>query len=269
MFPRCKLRLGLVFCLAALIGLGGCASPAADEPVGAITHHSDSPISADLCDMYNRADLVAVGQYQELEERWNMFRNPENPAEEAEDAYFEGHIYRFAVESVLKGVETDGEIRVNIPDKRTLRGEVPNLVVDANGQVLQEATGTDPYVFDSIWEFYMEPDPEETVILFLSDNQAEDRYFPAIEPFTIALEADGHLALRSNLLLPEAELREKLETPFQTEGGKTLVYQIEAAPIQDSISGMTLPELLEMVEQPENPSPDGEISEPVQGSTPL
>ena len=55
--------------------------------------------------MYNRADLVAVGQYQELEERWNMFRNPENPAEEAEDAYFEGHIYRFAVESVLKGVE--------------------------------------------------------------------------------------------------------------------------------------------------------------------
>ena len=79
MFPRCKLRLGLVFCLAALIGLGGCASPAADEPVGAITHHSDSPISADLCDMYNRADLVAVGQYQELEERWNMFRNPGEP----------------------------------------------------------------------------------------------------------------------------------------------------------------------------------------------
>ena len=157
---------------------------------------------------------------------------------------------------------------MNIPYKRTLRGEVPNLVVDANGQVLQEATGTDPYVFDSIWEFYMEPDPEETVILFLSDNQAEDRYFPAIEPFTIALEADGCLALRSNLLLPEAELREKLETPFQTEGGKTLVYQIEAAPIQDSISGMTLPELLEMVEQPENPSPDGEISEPVPGIHP-
>ncbi|MDO4732238.1 MAG: hypothetical protein Q4B50_01795 [Bacillota bacterium] len=214
----------------------------AQEDVMSISRRSDYPVSGELQDMYAIADVVLLGQYLEFEEAWNMARNPENPAEESKTDYFEGHIYSFAVEQVLKG-QAEDEIRINIPYKRRFSGELDNAVVE-NGLIVQEATKFDPFSVDYLWEFYMEPKPEESCILFLSYNAEEDRYFPAIEPYMIVCKEDGLLELRSNLLLPEEEQQQRFQTEFRTEGGKPLLFEINTSSIEDTISGMHMEEFL-------------------------
>ena len=235
----------------------GTAPPPNQEP-WILGHHSDYPITSDPAQLYAQATAVVIGSYGPLEETWNMSRDPEDPSKESKTDYFAGRIYSFSVEQVIKGELEPGEIRINIPHERRIQGEMLHTI-GPDGEVIQNTT-PDPYSFNYIWEFYMEPTPGETCLLFLNADGERELYFPAVEPFTITIDAENRLTLRSNLLLPEEERRERLEIPFQTENGQPMIYQIAADEIEDRVSGMTLEELLAEFSQ-SAPTPEGALPE--------
>jgi len=243
---RKKSLLLLFLSLLLLTLLSGC-SPGSEEPY-VIAPYSDYPISTSPQVMYERADCVVIGQYGDFLYKFNMSRDPSDPSKESPDRYSEGHMYAFQVEQVLKGEANTEIISVNIPYQERYDGEITNVVTDDRGNVIKEPTKRDPYEFYAIRDFYMEPDPEERVILFLLHDKETDVYFAANEPFTIVIGEDEALQLKSNLLLPQEE-REALATQsFQSKKGRTILYQSNSLlydQLTDEISGRSLSELLE------------------------
>ncbi|TKI99165.1 cardiolipin synthase, partial [Bacillus cereus] len=98
--------------LATVIGLGGYSafnshfSPVAEEDKNTETVilSKDFPATSDLNQMINEADLVVIGEYEGLDSKWNMARNPSNPSEEDKENYVEGHLYNFNISETIKGV---------------------------------------------------------------------------------------------------------------------------------------------------------------------
>lgn len=233
----------LCFFLGSLLLLSACSQ----EPY-IIAPHSDYPMSGDLQVMRDHADSIVIGQFGEFINAWNMARDLEDSSKESSEHYVEGHIYSFQVEQVVKGECSEETIYINIPYKERIRGEISNVITDERGNLLKEATKIDPYEFEVIREFYMEPDPEERVMLFLLYDAEFDRYFAAIEPYMIVLDENDTAELRSNMLLPEEEKEELAFQEAKTEKGKTIIYQHDNLlhyKLPDTVTGMSLQQLLE------------------------
>ncbi|MBQ6807662.1 MAG: hypothetical protein IJP07_00650, partial [Firmicutes bacterium] len=166
--------------------------------------------------------------------------------------YCEGHRYSFTVEQCLTGDVEPGSITVNIPYMRRVKGEITNMILDEKtGVILKEATMHDPYVIEVITEFYMEPVPGEKVLLFLAYNPSERIYYPAVEPYVIAFDAEGIAEWRSNLFLPRSEREELATSTGLTESGRTVTCVqrnlLDELELEDQISGKTLEQLLEEI----------------------
>jgi len=208
---------------------------------------SDYPIASDMQMMYEQAEYIVVGSFGEFKHSYNMARDQSNPIEEDEGRYFEGHVYGFNIESVLKGTIEMDSIYISIPYLNVVKGEIRNDIIDIEGVIVQPATETDPYEIDTIWEFYMEPIQGEVVILFLSYNELFDHYFAAIEPYMIVIGEDGSALLKSNLLLPQETREEMAVFEATSNSGRQISFtntSLLGERIVDTISGSTLDEIL-------------------------
>ncbi len=256
--PKKLLLLLSALLLLSLLLLAGCGQTAptpepedAEQPevwedtapisTGRIIEY---PVTSDPAMMFNYATAVVIGRYGALEDTHDLDATSEKD-------YFGARIYPFTVERVVKGELEPGTIHISIPYERLVRGYYHPLGPDGK---IMEGAPPEPYSFTHIWEYFMEPDPAETYLLFLTCDEVcgsgdRDYYYPAVEPFTMALGEDDRLELRSNLLLPETERKEKLEIPFVAESGRPGTFTVFTDEIEDRISGMTLDELLAEVER--------------------
>lgn len=243
---RKKALFLLFLSLLLLTLLSGCA-PGSEEPY-VIAPYSDRPSSGNAQVMYDLSDCVVIGHYGDFLYDYNMSRNPSDPSQESTEDYAGGRMYTFHVEQVLKGEIEQESISVSLAYQERYRGEITNVVTDERGNVIKEPTKRDPYEIYAIRDTYMEPDPEERLMLFLCYEPFMDSYFAANEPFTIVIGEDEALQLKSNLLLPQEE-REALATQsFQSKKGRTILYQSNSLlydSLTDEISGRSLSELLE------------------------
>ena len=61
----------------------------------------DYPTSSNFESVIEEADLIVTGNYQEIDFKWNMARDPNNPDLEDEEYFTEGIIYNFSIDEVL------------------------------------------------------------------------------------------------------------------------------------------------------------------------
>ena len=147
--------------------------------------------------MYYSSSHIIIGNYSGYESSWNSIRNPANPLEEMEEEYLEAQIYDFYVRTAIKGELESDTIRITIPYRWRFTHNNNEIFAD------------DPY--------FIEPDPKETVMLFLNYNELFDLYAAACVPSTIMIDEDEITHLKS----------------FGTT---------------DQISGMSLEEVLQIIE---------------------
>ncbi|WP_092504347.1 hypothetical protein [Virgibacillus subterraneus] len=74
----------LVFILIALFTLIGCSQ---DEPNATVTIGGDYQIGESLESLAENSDLIVLGEYQNLEDKWNMARNRQDPEKESTERY--------------------------------------------------------------------------------------------------------------------------------------------------------------------------------------
>ena len=99
----------------------------AEETVLTLCSRSGYPITDDLTIRINTADHIVIGAFAAFFETWSMRHAPRDPAQEAEDGYTEGELYRFAVDCVLKGDIEQSEIGVHIRILSVLQGLLTTL----------------------------------------------------------------------------------------------------------------------------------------------
>lgn len=94
---------------------------------------------------------------------------------------------------------------------------------------------------------YIQPELNQIYILFLSKDDDFDRYYGAIEPFSILINEDDIAELKSNLL--NAENGELVSSSNHTVDGQTIeVSTYVEGELSDAISGESLEELIAKIE---------------------
>ena len=211
----------------------------------------DFPMASHLDIMHDLADYVVIGRFGEFEEAVNTARNWRNHLEEDPNNYHLGRIYSFHVHEVLKGQTYSDTISIVLQYLRRFSGEIRNDIIDAQGQIVRPATEIDPWEIYARSGLYMEPIPEDTVMLFLSYSSLDEQFFPALEPYVIVLEDDGTMRVRSNLFLPREE-REKLAVTHGTsQSGRPITFTwrtVLTEGIRDTISGKDTVEIIDELE---------------------
>ena len=240
--------LAVCVVLAAVLWVWGPFSPR-ERVALTLSAHSDYPMTEDLHVMADTADCIVVGAFEAFLDTWNMSRDVENPQLPSSQYYIEGELYRFQVDAVLKGEIAESAIQINLPHSERITGEIDNAVQDDMGNVIQAATEFDPYRFDAVYAYYIQPVLGETVILFLDHSPTFDCYYPAIEPYVIVLGPEGDLTLKSNFL-EDAAATERLESQyFTSQGGQRIEFRSGMAQtvLTDRISDLTLDQFLEEI----------------------
>ncbi|PLR75234.1 cardiolipin synthase [Bacillus sp. V3-13] len=189
-----------------------------------ISYSADFPYTENLQDMYQEADLVAIGRYDSFDSSWNMARNPADIKEEDSENYVEGHLYNFKIEEILAG-ESDKKIKIN------LRYEELVEVEDEQGNKLK-VKNKDP--------LFLEPETGEKYLVFLKKDLNFGNYYGAIEPFQILLDKDDIAQLKTNLK-QESYVKKQV---IKVDNGKTFVnIETDLEPLTDKISGKSLVDL--------------------------
>jgi uncharacterized repeat protein (TIGR02543 family) len=225
--------------------------------------NTDAPLAGSLRRMYDVVGYVVIGTFGELEETVNMARNPRNRLEEDSRFYMRGLVYNFHIHSVLKGGIDSDAIRVTIPHFRRYAGEINNAVFNVDGEIVREATEFDPWEIDIMFSNYIEPNPDELVMLFLDYISDLDRYRLGIEPHRIILENDGTVRLRSNFIVPLDEREPIAVFHGESESGRVITARhgsLLNVLIPDTITGMTIEELVEEIESFEGIRPRHAVS---------
>ena len=240
--------------LATVIGFGGYSafnshfSPAAgeDNNTETVILSKDFPATSDLNQMINEADLVVIGEYEGLDSKWNMARNPSNPLEEDKENYVEGHLYNFNISETIKGVTENKQIKINHRFAETVKLEDSNAVVAPDGTVTKKATKVTTKEVQNKDPLYIEPKVNKKYMMFLKKDQLFGNYYGAIEPFAITFDENNKADLQTNIeTINESKMSSKVQL-----AGKTIVLKNEIhETITDNISGKTLDELKEQVKQ--------------------
>lgn len=118
-----------------------------------------------LANMYSQTDFIVLGYFGDYESSWNAIRNPENLLMEAEDIYQEAYIYTFHVEKVLKGELNKTDIRFCLP-------------------------------------FTMEPEKNQTVMLFMHYLELLELYKAACTTFMVTINDSNEVQVKP-YLIPE------------------------------------------------------------------
>ncbi len=127
-----------------------------------------------------------------------MARDPMDPSKEDPNLYYEGRLYAFHVEEVIKedGIESDIKVNHSYGHNETYTDS--DAVVDELGIVQREATWSKDYTLFIKDPLFSEPQKDTEYILFLLKNDDFSHYYGAIEPFMIRLKS-GKADLQTNL----------------------------------------------------------------------
>ena len=275
----------LTFVLCGIAFYAGYAlpHPAAERPAVAeapladgvytITGQGDYAVYENLQQMAAAPEVVVMGYFEwGRAESWNMSRDLEDPTKESQDLYVEGVLYDFHVLHVLKGELAEEQITVNFPYRKEIKGEITNAQINARGEIVQEATETDPYAFMVPYEYYVNPflyNEDRFSVLFLSYNADFDLYFPVGVPYMATVDRTGQVRLRTDLIVPTDEKREEMaqkileNTPgdvivrnpgahwtdredmtFYSEGGQEIRYIRSGPLVENYLEGMEIEEFL-------------------------
>jgi len=224
---------------------------------------ADLPMAGSLRAMYDAVNYIVIGSFGVLEETVNSARNWRNPLEEDPDSYHRALIYNFQVQSVLKGSIGNDTIRVAVPHFRRHSGEINNAIFNVYGEIVRAATEFDPWEIDIMFSNYIEPNPDELVMLFLDYVNIFDSYRLGIEPHRIILEEDGTVRLRSNFTTPLEEREAIAVNHGESDSGRPITFRhgsLLTVLIPDTITGMTHEELVEEIESFEGIRPRHAVS---------
>ncbi len=203
----------------------------------------DYPATESLEEMAEAASCIIKGTYNGEYSIWNMARDPMDPSKEDPKLYYEGRLYTFHVEEVIKGDVAESEIQVNHSYAHNETYTESDAVVDELGIVQKEATWSKEHTLLIKDPLFTEPQKDTEYILFLIKSDDFDHYYGAIEPFMIRLD-QGKAVLQTNLT------REKniSEETITTEDGFTIrVIQDGGGGLKDTITGLTEEELEERI----------------------
>ncbi|MEQ6391321.1 hypothetical protein RZN22_18780 [Bacillaceae bacterium S4-13-58] len=197
-----------------------------DNKITTIHTTADYPISESIREMVDNSDLVVMGQFKNMDSKWNMARNPNNIQEPDSNLYVEGHMYNFKVEKTITGKLNNEEIKVNIKysTERTYK--------DDDRSEFQAKT-IDP--------LYIEPELNANYILFLNYDENFDNYYGSSEPFLILIEKNNIAKLISNTVNP---IKSYNEQEIEINDKKKVVISSEVAQIKDNITGKTLEQII-------------------------
>lgn len=199
------------------------------EATSQINVSYDFPSASTIQEMASEADVVISGEYTSNEyEKWNMSRNPENPLKESSEKYTEGRLYKFKVESVLKGTLSDKEIKVNHRVAEMIKVELEE------GKT-QEVKVADPR--------FIEPTAGQKYLLFLKKDDKLNNYYGAIEPFSVIITNQDNVRVESNLV-------GKQDYTDKVHVSNGLYLETEEEGTVDTISGSSLSELIEKIDLP-------------------
>ena len=224
---------------------------------------ADMPMAGSLRAMYDAVNYVVIGSFGAFESAINGARNWRNPLEEDPNNYFRTLIYSFNIQSVLKGDIGSDTIRVSVPHLRRHNGEINNAIFNVHGEIVRAATEFDPWEIYTVWSTYIEPNPDETVVLFLDYSGLFGLYRFGVEPYMIILEEDGTARLRSNFVIPLEERESIAVTHGESESGRPITFthgSLLTVLIPDTITGMTHEELVEEIESFEGIRPRHAVS---------
>lgn len=212
---------------------------------------SDYPITSELSEMIDEADIVVIGEYKNFDSKWNMARNPENIMEEDPDNYTEGHLYNFEISKKIKGETESNQIKVNHRYSEIILLEESNEVINDEGIIVREATKVITKEIENIDPLYIEPTIGQKYMLFLSEDEVFGSYYGAIEPFAIVFDENDVAELKTNLVsIDEESLSQEVEVG---ESNFTVINEIYES-VDDTISGESLEEITEIVEEVGNES---------------
>ena len=233
----------------------------------------DYSVYDNLQQMAASSDYIVMGYFDwNRAESWNMSRDLEDPTKESTELYVEGVLYDFHICNVLKGEIPEEQITVNFPYRQEIKGEITNAQINKRGIITKKATEIDPYSFMAPYEYYVNPflyNGDRFSILFLAYNEEFDLYFPCGVPYMVTAERDGTIHLRSDLIVPTDEQRERIaqfikeNTPsdviidnpgahwtdredmiFYSEGGQEIRYVRSGPFVENFLKGMDMEEFL-------------------------
>lgn len=217
---------------AGTIGWNSLTAPTETAPRGKITQINlsyDFPTASTIQEMASEADVVISGEYTSNEyEKWNMSRNPENPSEESSEKYAEGRLYKFKVDSVVKGNLSEKEIKVN-------HRAFDMIKVELEEGKPQEVKVDDPR--------FIEPTAGQKYLLFLKKDNKLNNYYGAIEPFSVIITNQDNVQVESNLVG-----KQDYTDKFHVSNG--LYLETEEEGTVDTISGSSLSQLIEKIDSP-------------------
>lgn len=109
-----KFACFIVLLSSIVFTMSGCVvDQEAKKPDETIHYSSDVLVANSLEDMIEKASCIVVGKYEELEEKINSARHPDDPKKEDPDNYQETHVYTFSINESIKGDISENTIRVN------------------------------------------------------------------------------------------------------------------------------------------------------------
>ena len=120
--------------------------------------------------------------------------------------------------------------------------------MNEQGVVIKAATEIDPYAFDIVYDYYLEPQLHEPIMLFLNYDDLFDLYFASGAPNVIAIKSDGSIELKSNLIKTQSQSKvAEQDQIFHSEGGKPIYYRSSASSdvVEDYLGEGTLKEILQ------------------------
>jgi len=203
----------------------------------------DYPVAAELSEMIQASEVIVVGRYGELASTWNMARNPNNMKEEDPDNYTEGRLYRFTVKDVLKGELENLEILVNHRYAERHTFIESNAEVNQAGEITKQATKSEKVSFAVQDPLYIEPEIDDTYILFLKRDSVFENYYGAIEPFSIQVLADHSVRLQSNLINNAGGFEETIVA----ENGQRINVHLNGVFLEDKVSGCSFESIIEQI----------------------
>ncbi|MGX9808845.1 cardiolipin synthase (plasmid) [Exiguobacterium acetylicum] len=191
--------------------------------------------TSSLDKMVDNAEFIFVGEYEGLEEKWNMSGDTEN-----ENNYVEGHLYNFKVSEVLKG-ESDDSIKINHRFSENLPVEVTSgdEVISEDGVLIQKPTSSKMYTVENKDPLYIKPETGKKYVVFLNKGDTGN-YYAAIEPYLIEIDEENKAVLKSNLIDLDTQ---DLTTTSKVGDQEVVLSNDIDQEIKDTISGQSFKNL--------------------------
>ena len=232
----------LIFTISLLITPQITKEITNNKPDKYVTMIYDYPVTSELNQMIETADYVVIGEYGEFIGKWNSSRDNFDINKESSEFYTEGWKYKFKISEVLKGNIADDEIIVNHTYARKHTYVESNAIINEIGEIVEPATEYETITVNNPNPLFIEPEKEQTYILFLCHEDFFDTYYGAIEPFILKIENEK-VILMSNLI----DRTDRFELTEIASNGDIVQFNVNMEMINDTITGLTVAELKDII----------------------